>query len=137
MFEYHGWATLSYDPYNSQGPGYTALVKELKEKLNEFNEGSGVFQIDAINGKHFVTFHGCRNHRHEVIFGLFEWIAQHLTGSYGLLYVWDDESNQDNEFVVYVLARGKVELRTDPFLSPCVPVIEDPFDPNRPEYFEN
>ena len=47
-------------------------------------------------------------------------------GSYGLLYVHDDESKDDcNSFVVYKLARGKVERIADTLLSPFIPTVED------------
>ena len=49
-------------------------------------------------------------------------------GSYGLLYTLDDEDAAHvNAFRVYVLARGALVERTDPFLSPFVPVVEDPY----------
>ena len=58
-----------------------------------------------------------------------------LTGSYGLLYVLDDEDYQDgdyqNEFRVWRLVRGALEERSDPFLSPFIPTVEDPYDPAR------
>src|SRR5215467_2984439 len=47
-------------------------------------------------------------------------------GSYGLLYVWDDESNQHpNEFRVFKLARGRVTEHSDVLLSPVIPALED------------
>jgi hypothetical protein len=43
-----------------------------------------------------------------------------------LLYVHDDESKIDsNVFVVYKLARGKVERIVDTLLSPFIPTVED------------
>ncbi|HEY4867755.1 MAG TPA: Imm7 family immunity protein, partial [Candidatus Dormibacteraeota bacterium] len=45
-----------------------------------------------------------------------------------LLYERDDEMPVPpgpNAFRVRVLARGRIELRLDPFLSPNIPTIED------------
>ncbi|WP_431523645.1 Imm7 family immunity protein [Paenibacillus pabuli] len=65
---------------------------------------------------------------------IFEWIATHLPGAYGLLYVHDDEAGDDineNRFLVWKLARGQLEKVKDPFLSPYIPVVEDSYDPSR------
>jgi hypothetical protein len=55
-------------------------------------------------------------------------IAEKLPGSYGLLYEQDDEMPVPpgpNAFRGRVLARGRIELRLDPFLSPSIPTTED------------
>ncbi|WP_392551928.1 Imm7 family immunity protein [Orbus wheelerorum] len=45
---------------------------------------------------------------------------------YGLLHLKNDESDDAfNEFGFFVLARGKIRKEKDPFLSPCIPTIED------------
>jgi hypothetical protein len=63
-------------------------------------------------------------------------VAENLPGSYGLLYVHDDEDIQDEEdnsntFVVWKITRGKLTQEKDNYLSPCIPVIEDEYDPSR------
>lgn len=51
---------------------------------------------------------------------------QKTVGSYGLLYVHDDEAKINSDvFVVYKLARGKVERTVDTLLSPFIPTVED------------
>jgi hypothetical protein len=77
--------------------------------------------------------HGLRNHRYEPVIDLFRWVAEELPHSYGLLYVRDDEdhgreANYDNEFRVWRLARGRFEELADPFLSPCNPIAEAPWE---------
>lgn len=63
---------------------------------------------------------------------LFQFIADAAPGAYGLLYLWDDEHDStDNEFQVWRLARSSLTKMPDSFLSPCVPVFEDPYDPAR------
>ena len=57
----------------------------------------------------------------------FEYIARLTPGSYGILYVMDDEDTDgfDNEFRVYVLSRGRVLEKKDVYLSPFIPIVED------------
>lgn len=62
------------------------------------------------------------------LFELSQRIAETAPGSYGLLYVHDDESADTsfgNEFEVWVLRRGQFARRRDEYLSPIVPTIED------------
>ena len=58
---------------------------------------------------------------------LFAGVGQDAPGSYGLLYIRDDEdpNGRVNEFQVLVMRRGKVTVHPDAFLSPCIPIIED------------
>ena len=60
------------------------------------------------------------------LINVFREIGEKAPGSYGLLYIADDENVEfDNEFRVGKLVRGKLEFVFDPFLSPRIPVIED------------
>lgn len=132
MFEYHGWAVVRDDTYDGDDAKLRSIVTELEQRAGEFNDGSGMTDIRWINGACFITFAGKPNHRHECVFGWFRWLAKHAPGSYGLLYIWDDENTEfGNTFQVHCLRRGLVEERIDPFLSPCIPAVEDPYDPRR------
>ncbi|WP_406695193.1 Imm7 family immunity protein [Singulisphaera sp. Ch08] len=130
MFEYHGWAVVHQDPYEDDNARLQQIVEELRKVITEYGDGSGVTDVRWINGHCMVWFAGCPNHRHDCVFGLFAWLAGHAPGSYGLLYIRDDESpDYNNAFEVWCLRRGRVEVRLDPFLSPCIPVLEDEHDP--------
>ncbi|MER7844288.1 Imm7 family immunity protein [Kitasatospora sp. NPDC096077] len=49
-------------------------------------------------------------------------------GSYGLLHVRDDEAAEHgSEVRVLRMVRGEVSEHAEPLLSPCMPVLEDPF----------
>ncbi|ASV05341.1 Imm7 family immunity protein [Leptospira interrogans] len=79
---------------------------------------------------------GLFNHRSALIIDIFKKISDIMPGSYGLLYIHDDEDDKDeidhsNEFVVWKLARGHLNQEKDPFLSPCISSIENSFDPLR------
>ncbi|GIO83997.1 hypothetical protein J25TS5_09290 [Paenibacillus faecis] len=88
--------------------------------------------IKRYNGQDSILISGLHNHKSSYVVEIFKWIAEHTVGSYGLLYTRDDEDPVDeNRFVVWKLARGELRKETDPFLSPCIPKIEDEFDPTR------
>lgn len=82
-----------------------------------------------MNGVPFLHLAGEPNHCGTwgtAILGIFERVGQIAPGSYGLLYVRDDESNQyPNEFRVFRLARGQVTEHPDVLLSPVIPSVED------------
>ena len=92
--------------------------------FEHFNNDSGVLQV-------FTS----TNHRSSILWELIEWIAQNGVGSYGLIYVHDDEDFRNvaqygdgqhdycNVFRVWRILGGKVDELDDPFLSPLVPRI--------------
>ena len=60
------------------------------------------------------------------LLAFFENIGRIAQGSYGLLYMHNDEdSRRHNDFVVYRLARGRVTIFRDELLSPLIPTVED------------
>ena len=88
-----------------------------------------------------LTFTSSSNHRGQTPgpVDLLRWLAEQGPGSYGLVYLHDDEDVGDagrargrdgtdcsNEFRVWRLLAGKVEELDDPFLSPIIPRL----DPN-------
>ena len=103
-------------------------INYIKNKLNERHR----HELKVINAQYMASSAGFANHRSpdvEAVIELFEEIAKRATGSYGLLYIWDDENiNFDNEFRVGKLARGKFKFLQDPFLSPCIPTIENKYE---------
>jgi len=80
---------------------------------------------------------GCGIHRIPSIERLFAIIAKESPESYGLLYVRGDEEagggDFENCYRVWRVARGDFSQMKDPFLSPCVPTIEMPYDPTSVE----
>jgi len=73
---------------------------------------------------------GCANHKSQDVVEIFELltlIKEIATGSYGILYVREDEdpSGKTNEFNIWALKRGQLVEETDKHLSPCMPTIED------------
>lgn len=58
---------------------------------------------------------------------LYQNIGKIAEGSYGLIYLYNDEdmNGKENQFQAFSLARGIVKETTNPFLSPIIPTIED------------
>jgi hypothetical protein len=84
--------------------------------------------VEARNGSYYLHVAGNANHKGvdwTETKELLQEVANRFPGAYGLVHLRDDEDAQgnDNAFVVYVVRRGTVECRLDPFLSPCDPVI--------------
>lgn len=54
-------------------------------------------------------------------------IGQIATGSYGLIYLYNDEDThgKENMFQVFSMVRGVVDEKRDPFLSPIIPTLEN------------
>lgn len=89
--------------------------------------------VEDENGEYFIEFSRYANHRSGDVMdllSLFETVGRIAEGSYGLLYMHDDEDREHyNDFVVYRLARGRVTVFQDSFLSPLIPVVEDGENP--------
>lgn len=131
MVEYYGWINLSDSTYESDDKEMNIVLSKLYSYISKYklNDTSGLINLHKVNGSHQLLVTGNTNHLSQNvidIFNLYEFIAEIAKGSYGLLYIKNDESEDAfNEFEVFVLARGKIKKEKDPFLSPCIPVIED------------
>ncbi|MGE0608625.1 MAG: Imm7 family immunity protein [Pirellulales bacterium] len=140
MFEFHGWATIEVD--DTDDPDLSVIrarkekaVEQLQIALTVADDDFSWFELrTAGNGLTVLSAQGLRNHRYEPVIDLFRWVARNLPFAYGLLYVRDDEdrgdrgSDNSNCFRVWRIARGMFEEMTDPFLSPCIPTVEPPWE---------
>lgn len=128
MFEYHGWLNLQRsageDGDDFKPSTELPLVRELTGGLSV---GPGLVDIRVVNGELHFSTSGFTNHRWQQVIDTFHALGKALPGSYGLLYVRDDEdpAGRTNEFQIFVMRRGEVTLQSDTFLSPCIPTIED------------
>lgn len=131
MYLFHGWFVLSESPLESEDDVLRPLVGELQGILSGFIWHNATADLHRFNGQDFLTITGLRNRPLqeakdlEYVLG---WLAEHLPGSYGLLYEWSDYMPVPpgpGAFRVRVLARGTVSERLDPFLSPTNPTVED------------
>ena len=134
MYKFHGWVQLlaSFDPENEDDLDEAALER-LRGMVDEINRAAGMAVVRPMNGEKYLLLHGAHNRRAgraERVKSLIEFAASRFPGSHGLLYEWDEQTKTEHGFGVWsvsVIKRGRVERALDPFLSPTVPVTEDPY----------
>lgn len=127
MVEMHGWVTIR-DTYKVVDTDNTEKVTKILEvefkTINYLNP-----EMKWINGECCLQLSLFSNHWNEEcdeMIKIYRIIADKAEGSYGLLYVYNDEDRElYNEFIIYRLVRGKIEIFNDKLLSPFVPIIED------------
>ncbi|MBM7085724.1 Imm7 family immunity protein [Micromonospora sp. WMMD734] len=129
MFEYHGWITLrsTAEAVDDDPP---LRLDEIQDLINGYT-GPGLVDLRPVNGAHHVHLGGFRNHRggrDADVIELFTRIGHLAPGSYGLLYVHDDEDpGHELTFRVHRLVRGAVTAHADQLLSPVIPTLEDEY----------
>lgn len=140
MLELHSWLTIrstytcADDEYDDE-----AAVKRIREEIIKNNDD---ITIEGKNAIYYIRNTISSNHKSADFYELmdtYKKIIEIAPGSYGLIYMWDDEDGlrswdkkkdedrEDNEFQVYVIKRGTITKVKDTFLSPCIPCIEDEF----------
>ena len=134
MFEYHGWISFIYSPYDvdDEDEKLRGVISYAKNYIEQVLNERHIAQLKVINAEYMASFAGSANHRSpdvEAVIEFFEEIAKRATGSYGLLYIWDDEvPDFDDRFQVGRLARGEFKFVKDHYLSPRIPTLEDPYE---------
>ena len=107
--------------------GNSSLIKQEVDRIStEYDSDINVSCV-VQNGSLFVFISFLSNHRGSRIdeaINLFE-LAQKVLSQYsfGILRIWDDESDDYNQFIVHRLAKGKLEIIKDSILSPCVDIL--------------
>lgn len=131
MVEVHGWITLRETYKLVEEENIEGILEKIQREIDSCAYPS--LQIKVNNGEYFIEFSRYANHRSGDVtdlLSLFETVGRIAEGSYGLLYMHDDEDREHyNDFVVYRLARGRVTVFQDSFLSPLIPVVEDGENP--------
>ncbi|QUL58087.1 hypothetical protein KDC22_08715 [Paenibacillus tritici] len=130
MYEFHGWATIHETTTEADAGNLDSIVKKIQRFISELNWSSGLLEVYPANGNYHLSVGGFLNRKTseaEEVIKLYQFIADNSSGSYGVLYTRDDEDTEgyENNFRVFVLARGNIQLKEDEFLSPFVPGVED------------
>jgi hypothetical protein len=127
MFEYHGWIALrsTAEALDDEPP---LRLREIEALVGELADHA-LMDLQPMNGTYYIHLGGNPNrsgpHGRAVI-GLFAEVGRLAPGSYGLLYVYDDEDPEHMlSFRVHRLVRGTVTEHADHLLSPVVPTLED------------
>lgn len=130
MVELHGWVTIreTYRAILEEEEKIEILVTRIKGEINKLSWFKP--EIKAQNGEWFIEFTLFSNRINPQILEVFEFykqIGKLADGSYGLIYLYNDEdlNGKENQFQVFSLVRGVIKENPDPFLSPIIPVIED------------
>lgn len=128
MYEFHGWARIVHDPRGADDDEQLACLSRVRERVREVADPGLVIETQH-NGADFLSWHGEHNHRGDAWpERLLRSIGEAAPGSYGLLYVLDDEDpTNDNRFRVLALRRGDIVEASDELLSPFIPTCEDGF----------
>jgi hypothetical protein len=129
MYGYHLWIVLSESTQESDVGTLAQKIQALRVLVSEELASLSAEPICQVNCDWVFQCSVSRNHKggeHERLQRILAWIVDRLPGSYGLVYVRDDEDSVVSDlYSVLVIARGSVEERADVFLSPIVPTIED------------
>lgn len=131
MHEFHAWIGLAESTFEDDDVKFAAAVERLEAIVAQESWHDARFEVFNLNGFYFLTATGQVNRRRdegERLDLLISETVRLLPGSWGLVYERDDSMPVPpgpNAFRVRVIARGRIEERLDPFLSPCIPVIED------------
>lgn len=129
MLELHGWVTIreTYKASFDEEDHVDIVIEKIKNEIDRLSWFKP--QIKALNGEwfmEFTIFANRPNPQTQEVFRLYEKIGELAEGSYGLIYLYDDEDKKKgDEFQVYALTRGLVREFGDPFLSPVIPTVED------------
>ncbi len=129
MLELHGWLTVS-ETYKDEDNYTDETLEDIMRQVNRIIENSGTqLSLQYMNGTPFLTTLLCANHRTnetDNIIETYKSIAKTATGSYGIIYLRDDEDKEHyNEFQIYIFKKGECIYKTDDIFSPCIPTIED------------
>src|SRR4051812_3031472 len=96
MIEWHGWATLRWRADCDDDPdGGETELRRAATQLVESASGitNELLELRSHNGLTHLALAGCHNHVSGVR-DLFLRVAETFPGSYGLLYMLDDEVNE-------------------------------------------
>ena len=127
MTELHGWLAVRETPADEDALPEDEL-KRIMNGVRDILAETDCVKLVYANGEPYLNTLFCANHRCESdeIIGIYRRIAALARGSYGMIYLHDDEdSEHHNEFMTYIFKRGECTVCTDEHFSPCIPTIED------------
>lgn len=129
MIELHGWLSIRETSGNEDLlPEVELEIIQQKVKDIIFKNVCGI-ELKYMNGFLFINTLFCSNHRTKEVDDIiqtYKSITEIATGSYGIIYLRDDEDKVHyNEMQSYVFKKGNCTYKVNTDFSPCIPVIED------------
>ena len=130
MIEFNGWVVIreSYNEEEENENILNSIIKQIELKITELDYTNEFYLLKPLNGTYHLSIMGNHNHRTENGIEFFKWISKISKGSYGILYVQDDEDYErgnENKFKVWCMKKGNVIELYDTFLSPMNPEVEN------------
>lgn len=132
MYAIHGWIELAESPAEIDQGALEQKCAQLRGMVQALAWPSGKMELLLLNGMHVLTMHALPNRRRseaEDLNRVLDFVLREFKGAYGIIYEYDKQtvtSEGRGVYSVRVIRRGRCELALDPFLSPFVPVAEDP-----------
>ncbi len=127
MVELHSWITVRETYEICEDADDTKIIQNIKQVIQELRYID--VSVKVTNGNYYIEFSLYANHFSADVkeyLSFFSEIGRIAKGSYGLLYLHNDEDIAHcNEFQVWRLSRGEVRKFDDKILSPFVPTVED------------
>ncbi len=96
VFEWHRWATIVASSGAEDDAAAEAHQRDAEAGVARVIAGAAgvaneTLDLRSANGSVHVWLAGSHNHRAETVIGLFRSIAEAAPGSYGVMYVLDDD----------------------------------------------
>ena len=128
MIELHGWLAIC-ETYEDEDLLPQVELEIIRQKIKDIIlKSSCSIEFKYMNGFPFINTLFCSNHRTKEVDDIIETyksISEIATGSYGIIYIRDDEDKVHyNEFQSYIFKRGSCTYKLDKDFSPCIPAIE-------------
>jgi hypothetical protein len=128
MYEFHGWANIHaiYEnvDIDNEDQIMDIVINKIKKHIEELDWKQGVLDLRATNANFHLRASGIFKEKVDEKYcpiELFKYIGRVSPGSYGILYVLDNENSADKNdkyFKVFALSKGQLCEHNDPYLSP-------------------
>jgi hypothetical protein len=132
MYEFHGWIRLADSPSEIDEGALDDKTKILESMISSIEWVNGKIDLLTANGVHTLIMNAVPNRRRDEaddLATLLSFVVDNFKGAYGIVYEYDEQTRTEygrGVFSVNVIKRGTCTRTLDPFLSPLVPVAEDP-----------
>lgn len=104
MIELHGWVTIreTYESRFDEEDHVDVVIENIKKEIEKLLWFKPYIKVQ--NGTYFLEFTLFSNRKNlesQEIFQLFHRIGELAIGSYGLIYLYDEEEEKENQFQVF------------------------------------
>ena len=130
MIDINGWVCIreSFSEEGEDEKKLESIIQTIESRIaDEMNFSNEYYDLRRVNYSVYLNLTVAHNRQGGHVIDFFKWVSSIAVGSYGLLYVIDDEDKNgyENRFKVWRMRKGKIDELNDPFLSPINPEIEE------------